>query len=286
MKVNMRQMKLLAPAKVNLFLNVVGKRPDGYHDLLSLMSCVSLYDVLTVTFGPPYSSVVCSHKDVPEDDTNLAAKAAALFLRRLGKKVHLKIKIDKSIPVAAGLGGGSSDAAAMLTGMNSNLNFPFSKSQLMSMAEELGADVPFFIISKPCIAQGIGYKLKVCNNLDPMSVVLVNPGFEVSTAEVYRKFKLSLTKCKKVYNLSTFADREFNVLEDLCNDLETITINDFPEIETVKEELLKQGAAGALMSGSGPTVFGLFFKRAEAKKAFNELSKKEGWKTYLAELLV
>ncbi|MEJ2656469.1 MAG: 4-(cytidine 5'-diphospho)-2-C-methyl-D-erythritol kinase [Desulfobacterales bacterium] len=173
-------MKILSPAKINLFLNILGKRIDGYHDLMSLMCCIGLYDTVSLHIGNPNITVSCDHPLVPVDESNLAAVAAHLFLKTLKKNEGLKIVIQKQIPVSAGLGGGSSNAAAVLLGLNRYYDYPFSKEALMSMGLSIGADVPFFIFGSPAIATGIGDKLKAYPGLEKLSILLVSPGFSVS----------------------------------------------------------------------------------------------------------
>jgi len=267
-------MKILSPAKINLFLQVTGKRPDGYHDLFSLMCCVSLFDTILLQFGGNTIEIDSDHPQVPLDETNLAHKAAALFFKNLDTAGGVKITIEKSIPVAAGLGGGSSNAASVLQGLNHYYDFPFSRNQLMSMGLSLGADVPFFLFEKPALASGIGEKLEAYPNLPPYHVILIYPGFAVSTAEVFQNLNLGLTKCKKKISNSS-----------LCNDLEAVTASRYPVIRSVKEQLLTHGALGALMSGSGPTVFGLFSEPDKAAAAMQACGGNTCGKSYLAEII-
>ena len=197
-----RFLEILAPAKINLFLQVIGRRSDGYHELVTLMCCVSLYDKIALTFGKRDIPVICAHPQVPQDQTNLAQVAAGLFFNNHTRHSDVRdqgvqIAITKRIPVAAGLGGGSSDAAAVLVGLNRHYDNPFSRHELRAMGQKIGADVPFFIDRKPAIATGIGEKLKPYNHLKPLKVLLVYPGFGVSTAAVYEKLNLGLTKCEK-----------------------------------------------------------------------------------------
>jgi 4-diphosphocytidyl-2-C-methyl-D-erythritol kinase len=190
-------MKILSPAKINLFLQVTGKRPDGYHELFSLMCCVTLCDTIYLQFGTEKIQIESSHPQIPLDQTNLAHKAAALFLNALGAAEGVKITIEKSIPLAAGLGGGSSNAASVLKGLNQHYGLPFSRDRLMSMGLGLGADVPFLLFQKPALASGIGVRLEAYSDPLPYRVIIVDPGFGVSTAEVFQNLNLRLTKCKK-----------------------------------------------------------------------------------------
>jgi 4-diphosphocytidyl-2-C-methyl-D-erythritol kinase len=278
-------MKILSPAKINLFLQVTGKRADGYHDLFSLMCCVSLCDTIQLQFGGKTIEIDSTHPQIPLDETNLAHKAAALFFKNLDTDSGVKITIEKSIPVAAGLGGGSSNAASVLQGLNRYYDFPFSRNQLMSMGLSLGADVPFFLFEKPALASGIGEKLEEYPDLTPYHVILIYPGFGISTAEVFQNLNLRLTKCKKKIKKSSFRKIAYDVSRHLCNDLEAVTASRYPVISSLKNQLLEQGALGALMSGSGPTVFGLFSEQDKAAAAMQVFGRNTRWKSYLAEII-
>lgn len=279
-------MKILSPAKINLFLHVTGKRPDGYHDLVTIMCCVSLYDTISLTTRVKKTTVSCSNPEVPEDETNIAFKAADLFLNRLNRQEGVKITIKKEIPVAAGLGGGSSNAAAVFLGLNRCYGYPFSLDDLMAMGILIGADVPFFLFGKPARASGIGEKLEVCDGLPSYKILLVYPGFCVSTAEVYKNVDLGLTKCKKTLKKALLEQRKFDAAYHLYNDLETVVLSKYPDIIAVKEALLSHGAIGALMSGSGPTVFGLFSDHDKARKANHALSKNSEWQLFLTDMII
>ena len=237
-------MRILSPAKINLFLKITGKRPDGYHDLVSLMCCVGLYDTVSLTFGVKETSVFCYHPDVPEDETNLAFAAASLFFNTLNVNDGVKISIEKQIPVGAGLGGGSSNAAAVFLGLNRYYGYPFSPDKLISLGRSIGADVPFFIFRKPAIVSGIGDKLNAYQGLESFKILLVFPGFGISTAKVYKNLNLGLTNCKKKLR-SFFSNKQsFDPGCHLCNDLEPTAASMYPGIFTVKEALLKHGALG------------------------------------------
>ena len=256
-----------APAKVNLVLRVVAKRPDGYHELDGVMQKLDLFDTLHVKkLQEPGIFLQCPNSDLPEDASNLVYKAAAAFFKESGldEQYGVSLLLEKKIPVAAGLGGGSSDAGVVLLTLNKLFASPVSDKKLLALAKELGADVPFFVISDAAVrAQGIGEKMTPVDSLSHCSVLLVNPGFSVSTAWVFENFRL--TRADKVSNL--FDSPENGVLNgvsfELFNDLESVTVDRYPEIESIKECMLENGAAGALMSGSGPTVFGVFPDEAD-----------------------
>ena len=277
-------MKILSPAKINLFLQVTGKRPDGYHELFSLMCCVDLCDKIFLQFGFKGIRIESSHPQVPLDDANLAHRAATVFFKALNVKDGLKISIDKSIPVAAGLGGGSSNAASVLNGLNQHYGHPFTRNRLMSMGLDLGADVPFFLFGKPALASGIGEKLEAYPGPLPFHIVVVYPGFKVSTGEVFQNLNLGLTNCEKKikepFSIKIVFDPELH----LCNDLEIVTESEYPVITSIKEQLLNRGALGALMSGSGPTVFGLFSDFYTAESAKQAIVDNTRWDAFVCDI--
>ena len=278
-------MKILSPAKINLFLQVTGKRPDGYHELFSLMCCLDLFDVIFLQPGGQKIEIDASNSKIPLDETNLVHKAATLFLKKLKVTDGLSIRIEKSIPVAGGLGGGSSNAASTLIGLNQHYGFPFSRDELMSMGLELGADVPFFIFQKPAFASGVGEKLEAYPGRLPYHILLLNPGVEVHTGEVFQKLNLRLTKCKKIITKLFLKQCGFDAARHLCNDLEAVTISKYPIIESLKKQLLSHGALGALMSGSGPTVFGLFSDSHAAGEAARAIGRNTRLNVYLTDII-
>jgi 4-diphosphocytidyl-2-C-methyl-D-erythritol kinase len=277
-------MKILSPAKINLFLQVTAKRTDGYHELYSLMCCIDLCDTIILEFGLKNIEIESSHPQIPLDDTNLAHRAAAMFFKALNVNDGLKIFIDKSIPVAAGLGGGSSNAASVLKGLNQHYGYPFSRNQLMSMGLRLGADVPFFLFGKPALASGIGEKLAAYPGALPFHIVVVYPGFKVSTGEVFQNLNLGLTKCEKKIKRPFSMKIGFDPGLHLCNDLEIVTASEYPMITSIKERLLIHGASGALMSGSGPAVFGLFSDSHRAERAKQAMGVNTRWDAFVCDI--
>jgi 4-diphosphocytidyl-2-C-methyl-D-erythritol kinase len=278
-------MKILSPAKINLFLQVIGKRADDYHELFSLMCCVDLYDTVILRFGGEKIEIESNDPQIPIDETNLAHKAATLFFNHLGAHKGLRITIEKSIPISAGLGGGSSNAASVLGALNQHYGYPFLDGQLMSMGFGLGADVPFFLFRKPAFASGIGEILEAYPQRLPYHILLVYPEIKVSTAEVFRNLNLGLTKCKKKITKPLLKKNGFDASLHLCNDLETVTASKYPVINFLKLRLLENGALGALMSGSGPTVFGLFSDLSKAGKAKKAIGAELGCKVYLSDII-
>lgn len=280
-----RTLKLLSPAKVNLRLDVLGKREDGYHEIESIMTRVSLYDEVFLSIEDGEGLEVTCTGQAPSGEENIAYKAATAILDRSSSKVIVRIEIKKNIPVAAGLGGGSSNAATVLLGLNRMLDIGLSKNELMKIGARLGADIPFFIFERPAIARGIGERLEEIN-LPKLWFVLVNPNIPLSTADVYRgmNIKFGLTKEGFGINMPNFNNGVKGVSRILHNDLEGVALGMHPEIGFVKDTVRSAGAIGTLMSGSGATVFGLFESREEAHAAFASLSNRpEGWRIFVAE---
>jgi 4-diphosphocytidyl-2-C-methyl-D-erythritol kinase len=279
-----KSLTLQAPAKVNYRLDVIRRRPDGYHDLRMVMQRVNLCDTIAITLTEtPGISVTCDKSGVPNGPGNIAWKAARAMLDLADHGLGAVIDIIKNIPVAAGLGGGSSDAATVLLGMNELLDLGLSDGRLMEIGVTLGADVPFFIFQKTALAEGIGEELTPMPAMPAAWVLLINPGVHVSTAWVYRS--LQLTNRAGLDKLPEL----FRSIEDICsifsNDLESVTIPAFPVIAEIKETMFREGAAGAMMSGSGPTVFGLFRDRESAERARTVLANDTGWFAAVVETI-
>jgi 4-diphosphocytidyl-2-C-methyl-D-erythritol kinase len=258
-----------APAKLNLRLKVIGVRPDGFHELVSVMVPVSLFDELEITPAPPGTTdLACEGYPVPADEGNLVWRAVAAFRRKTGSAPGLRIRLAKNIPVAAGLGGGSSDAAAVLLCLNEMEGDPLSSRELHELAAGLGADVPFFLACRPSLARGVGDILEPIANWPAHHYVIVTPRLQVSTAWVYGHLRLKgLTRDEYHYIMQRLSSDLPVVAHILENDLETVTSASYPIIETIKRALLDAGAAGALMTGSGPSVFALFDSPGEAGRA-------------------
>lgn len=271
----------LAPAKVNLYLKIIRKREDGYHDLATLMQRISLYDELI--FKPGSGGIVlhCPHTSLPEDGNNIIYRAAAVFLRQVPFADGIDITINKSIPIAAGLGGGSSNAATTLMTLNELAGRPLSTTTLMEMGASLGADVPFFILEQTAWAFGIGDRLEAVSEAPHLFFLLINPGFELSTKDVYEGLNLRLTKETIHYSIPRFFERH-DVIMGLHNDLEKVSINLHPVLKEIKTLLLTHGASGALMSGSGPTVFGVFDSEEMAIKTEQSLKGYGTWSLFRA----
>jgi 4-diphosphocytidyl-2-C-methyl-D-erythritol kinase len=280
---------LEAPAKINLHLRIVGRRPDGYHDLETVMQKLELSDRLELRPTAHGVRLSCPGSELPCNEGNLVFRAAVIYLTRAGIASGVEIILHKHIPIAAGLGGGSSDAAAVLLGLNSLFAPGIPEVALLQLAGTLGADVPFFVAGMDAVrATGIGDRLQPAPPLHECRVLLVNPGFPVSTRWVYENF--ALTTQSNPYILG----REQNHLnycdflgssEPLaaCNDLESVTIARFPELGEIKESLLASGAGIALMSGSGPTVFGLFREETLAVDCYDRFLRRYPHNVFLTK---
>lgn len=256
------------PAKVNLFLKVVGRRPDGYHNLITVMQPLTLADKLSLTLTSGEISLECNNPALPLDGRNLAVKAAGVFLSEVSQDLGVHIRLEKNIPLAAGLGGGSSDAAGVLLGLNDLTGHPLTAATLHRLASGLGADVPFFLVGGPAVGRGIGDQLTPLT-LPPFCYVLINPGYPVSTAWVYGNLKLDLVKgLGDNIEGSIFSQPPGTWLH---NDLESVTLARHPDLALRKEILQQSGALATLMSGSGPTIFGIFASSAEAQGAAQKL---------------
>jgi len=288
-------MKIRAPAKINLRLRVIGKRSDGYHLLDTIMVPVSLYDDIEIrTVNAPGKrrakknqriEVTCDHPSVPSGEKNLVYQAAQALLTKRRIDAAVRIHIRKRIPVGAGLGGGSSDAAATLVALNRLFKLDLSKRSLKRLAIRIGADVPFFLSSRPARARGIGERLTILDELPRLWVIILYPGVEISTAWVYRKYRPTLTKAR-VNTSIIFSLRSCKTLAAMMvNDLETVTLRRYPVIGLLKEQLLRHGAVGTLMSGSGSSVFGIFESKRKAQTAFDRLRKKGGLQAFLVRIL-
>ncbi len=257
-----RFLRLDAPAKVNISLKILAKRQDGYHELETWMQKLALYDRITLTINKGEGiQLSCTKSDLPADQTNLAWRAAAVFFSesRFGTRYGVDITLEKNIPVAAGLGGGSSDAGTVLKGLNNLFDNEFSEAVLLDYGKRLGADVPFFVTDYDAAqATGIGDKMVACPSLVGHTFLLVNPGFTVSTRWAYENF--ALTRKTKNSTLAGFQKSDSGILSlgRITNDLEQVTLRRYPELGGIKTKLLDAGAVAALMSGSGPTVFGIF----------------------------
>lgn len=261
----------LAPAKLNLSLQVFGKRADGYHHIRSVMTPVSLYDEVTVEEAPAGIAVECDAPGIPTDDTNSCHKAAALFLAWAGAPAGVRIRIRKAIPAESGLGGGSSDAAAALKGLIALTGKHPPAETLLSMAARIGADVPFFLPGGAALVEGFGERLLPLPWDVPFHTVIVRPAFGLSTREGYERLGRDPGDAPPggaVPSFRSFSD----VASAVRNDFEAAWGDAHPEIAAIRKELISAGAAAAGLSGSGSAVFGLFASEGAAREARGKLS--------------
>jgi 4-diphosphocytidyl-2-C-methyl-D-erythritol kinase len=265
-------MHWIAPAKINIFLRVLNKRADGYHNIFSLMQKVALCDELIFSPRPKGIVLHCPGTNLPANNENLVVRAARAIFDYCKYSGGMEITLHKKIPVTAGLGGGSSDAATTLMALNKICSFKLKKNELIKIGAKIGADVPFFIFGKSALASGIGDDLKHLRNLPPINFLLIKPPLELSTKMVYENLNLRLTRGKNNYSIPRILDLS-DIVHVLHNDLESVSLQIYPELADLKKMLLRHGALGALMSGSGPTVFGIFRNGKEAKQALEVIEK-------------
>ena len=271
----MEQVTLKSFAKINLFLKVESKRTDGFHNIKTLFQTIDLSDEVEISKTPAGISISCDDPVVPVDNSNIAWKAAELFLKEFDIKSGVKIKISKNIPVTAGLAGGSSNAAAVLNGCCKLFSVKNDFNKLSKLAISIGSDVPFLLKGGTALGLGRGEVLTEINPVKESWLVLIVEGVKPSTGKIYSGFTNTLTKAdvfdKKLEELKILKEAEGGDLAKiLYNDLETPAGKFFPILFSVKEDLMKAGALGTLMSGSGPTVFGI----AASKEAAEEIAKK------------
>jgi 4-diphosphocytidyl-2-C-methyl-D-erythritol kinase len=264
-----------APAKINLLLDVIRKREDGFHEVEMIMTMVDLADRLEMEELPRDTIIISSQAGyIPLDEKNLAFQAARLIKDRYDVRKGVYIHLDKKIPVAAGLAGGSSDAAAALRGLNRLWGLHIPEDELCTLGAELGSDVPFCVTGGTAIARGRGEKLEQISNPPQCWVVLAKPPINVSTADVYGKLRAAELKShpSTAAMVSAISRGSFSgICDHLGNVLESVTLSLYPEVLQLKESMQRLGADGVLMSGSGPTVFGLVNKEAKVSRIYNGL---------------
>lgn len=272
----MNEIILDAYGKINLALDVLHKRHDGYHEINTIMQEIDLKDTIILRNRPKGISIECTDERIPTDERNLAYKAWEKIVEKTKEIRGVDIIIKKRIPLAAGLAGGSTDAAAVLKGLNILWDLGLSQRELMEIGKEIGADVPFCILGGTAQAKGIGEKLKSLRSFSNKLILLANIGVEVPTQHVYKS--LNLKEKKSVLDMDKLVryiedDDLIGVANNMGNFLESVVLKEYPVIEKIKEEMLELGALGALMTGSGPTVFGIFDDEA---KLYSCKEKMEG----------
>lgn len=273
----MKTLSTRAFAKINLSLDILGKLPNGYHSVRMIMQQIPLFDNITVTVNSgDHISLFCDKDDVPTDNRNTAYKAAQLFLEKIGQKADIKINIEKNIPAAAGMAGGSTDAATVLRPLNQLFEHPLSDTDISELCLKIGADVPFCYFGGCALSEGIGEILTPVPPLEDAYIVIGKPQFSVSTKWVYENFRMENVRKHPDTDsvISAIANKDLSLLkEKSANVLESVTETEYPVITEYKNLLNENGAVFSMMSGSGPTVFGIFDKKELAENAFNQISK-------------
>lgn len=263
--------RLEARAKINLGLDVIRKRPDGYHEVKMIMQSLDLHDDLEIEeTGEPGIHLTCNVEELPTDGSNLVYKAALLLMKAKKLDRGVKIHLTKRIPIAAGMAGGSTDAAATLIGMNELFQLGYSRDELMELAVKIGADVPYCVMGGTALSEGIGEILSPLPDMPDCYILIAKPDLDVSTAFVYGNLKAAeLTWHPDIDGMiEAIRDQHLEgITERLGNVLETVTVPAHPVISEIKELMGKTGAMGTLMSGSGPTVFGIYNNLEDAESA-------------------
>jgi len=268
------ELVLEAPAKVNLTLNVLGKRTDGYHELETVMQQINLRDKIFLHTGGRDIRVTSNSSEIPDNEENLAYQAAHLLYSKFSLPTGLQIFIEKNIPVGAGLAGGSTDAAAVIMGINEIFDLRLQREELLELGLDIGSDVPFCVLGGAALARGRGEILTSLPKGPRLEMVLVKPDFQLSTREVYRDFRLE--KVQQAPDNAAFLEAwrkcdMIGIVAEMKNVLETVSIEKCPEIQLIKVKLDALGAQKTLMSGSGPSVVGVFTSRDEACKAWETI---------------
>ncbi len=272
-----------SPAKVNLLLKVLSKREDGYHNILSIVTPISLYDVLHIEELNNDEIVITDDKNcLPTGAANTIYRAAMALKAKYHIKTGLRIHVEKCIPIGSGLGGPSSDAASVLKGLSEMWRLNVSAEVLAELGKEIGADVPLFLYGKPCVVRGIGEKVSPIR-LPRLWFLIIYPGMILSTRDVYGGLRIVLTKDENDIKLRENFESVHDVADILENDLEKVAILMCPKIEMLKDRLIRAGASGALMSGSGSSVFGIFGGEEQVRNA--SLSFDDGGSVFVAHSL-
>lgn len=280
----MRRVELKARAKVNLSLDVLSKRQDGYHEVKMIMQTLELHDSIILEEISEGIEIECNSPWVPLNNQNIAYKAAELVISSYGIKTGVKINIIKRIPVAAGLAGGSSNAAAVFQGLNEMFSLGISEEVLMILGKQIGADVPYCIKGGTMLSEGIGEILTTISQLPRIPVVLVKPKIGVSTAWVYKNLNLDKINVRPETELLIKAidNKDIKYLaSNMVNVLESVTIPKYPIIDEIKRKMVKSKTLGSMMSGSGPTVFGIYEDDKSAEDAWNLLKTDNRWESIL-----
>ena len=267
-RISKKSLVVDTPAKLNLYLKILGKRTDGYHDIDSLFQAVSLFDRIQFTIVENSAGVdirLANKVDLPTDNSNLITRAFQLMKNRFGLKTGLEVKLEKNIPIAAGLGGGSADGAATILACRALFDLPLSFGEMAELSLEIGSDLPFFFSNGQAHVTGRGEKIEEIELPTNYWFVLITPALAISTADAYRSLRLPLTKTaipRSIRGWKVPGDM-VKWLADTGNDFEPVQIEAFEQLRQIKNDLLDSGAVLTRMSGSGATVFGIYFNKPE-----------------------
>lgn len=272
----MNEIKIDSYSKINLTLNILARREDRYHEIETIMQSINLTDKVIITEEKEGIKIKCNHPQVPVNNQSLAYRSAEKILKKFGIERGVKIEIDKKIPLASGMAGGSANSATILVGINKLFNLNLSNKNLREMGEELGMDVPFCIQNGTALAYRRGEKITPLPPINPpLWVVVINPGFKISTQWAYNNIDLEKIKRRKDNTEAMLAalreGKPWEIAKNLFNSFEGLIIKKYPETGRVKDRLINEGALGALISGSGPAVFGIAQNEEEALKIYEKL---------------
>lgn len=274
----MEKLQLRAYAKINLGLDVIRRLENGYHEVKMIMQTVGIYDELTFERIPSGIVLTTNHGELPLDENNLIYKAVRLMQENYGVTEGVKVYLQKNIPVAAGMAGGSTDAAATLRAMNTLFDLQTSEEDLRRLGVKIGADVPYCIMGGTALAEGIGEKLTALPKAPDCYLLVAKPDINVSTKYVYEHLDAQeVVEHPDIDGMveAIRAGNLYGITERMGNVLESVTINAHPIIATIKERMLAYGADNSLMSGSGPTVFGIFTDKGKAEKAYGQIKEEQ-----------
>jgi 4-diphosphocytidyl-2-C-methyl-D-erythritol kinase len=272
----MKEVEIDSYSKINLTLNILAKRQDGYHNIETIMQSINLADRVFIKEEKEGIKIKCNHPQVPIDDQSLAYRSAEKILNRCRVTKGVKIEIDKKIPLASGMAGGSANSASILVGINKLFTLNLSNEDLRGMGEELGMDVPFCIQNGTALAYHRGEKVTSLSPINPpLWIIIINPGFEIPTKWAYNNLDLNLIKREKNNTKAMLEALKGGgargIAKNLFNSFEELIIEKYPEIGKIKDRLIEEGALGALMSGSGSTVFGIAQNEEQALKIYKNL---------------
>lgn len=273
----MKVLKLKSPGKINVRLDVLNKRSDGFHDLRMINTAVSVFDDIEFELIDRGIVVECENDtNVPSGEGNIVYNVIKEILAYSNKNVGVHVRIRKNIPSSAGMGGGSSNAATVMLGLNELLKINLSKEKLMKIGVRFGADVPFFIYNAPAIATGIGENMTRIKKMPKLPLVLITPNIKVPTKWVFERYAMPGQEVERANNedIPVEFTTKKSLIRFLNNDLERVTVEKYPVVKELKALLIKAGALAAQMTGSGPTVFGIFTDKEGAEKAGNRMRDK------------